>query len=66
MMQEQLAAHQIEREVMETPSDEEETAQGVVFDHFSCGGMRLLYTLRTKGTLTVLEILVAPLCTEDQ
>ena len=34
MMQEQLAAHQIEWEVVETPSDEEETAQGVVFDHF--------------------------------
>ena len=34
MMQEQLAAHQIEREVVKTPSHEEESTEGVVFDDF--------------------------------
>lgn len=34
VMQEELPAHQVEREVVQAPADEEESAQGVVFNDF--------------------------------
>ena len=36
MVQEKLAAHEEEGEVVQTPSHKEETAQGVVFDYLGC------------------------------
>lgn len=48
MVQEELAAHEEEGEVVQTPSDEQETAQGVVFDDLGCDDYVSTDTLRLE------------------
>lgn len=36
MVNEKLSAHEVEREVVQSPANEQETTQHIIFDDFRC------------------------------
>lgn len=49
MVQEKLARHKEEREVMKRPADKEKSAKGVVFDNFGYRKNGLVCKVGAKG-----------------
>ena len=66
MVNEKLSTHEIEREVMQTPAQEQESAEHVVFDNLSCREQMKILLKSRVDERTVFEVSVTTFGTEDK
>lgn len=69
MVQEELAGHEEEWEVVKEPAEDEEAAEAIVKHDLSCGSRQISTPGRAKvegGLLTVVQVLVAALVAKDE
>lgn len=66
MVQEELTGHDVEGQVVQGPADEEEAAERVVLHDLGCGTLSDILKPTQQHVLTVVEVTVAALGTEDE